>query len=178
MDRLCSQGWDMRAAALEVMDRFSDFLRRWVTDQEELKRISHRVEEFFRQLEEESLSQGDSRRQDLERPLKARRSEAGMILTGGHPDGPAPPAQGRTMTLKQEVDQNGVSPAGRQDFEAAVAGSDALLAATAKRSKGNGWSGPPADPLYFCRTYLPHYFSHGPAPFHHELVRLLEAAGR
>ena len=34
------------------------------------------------------------------------------------------------------------------------------------------------DPLYFCRTYLPHYFAHGPAPFHHELVRLLEAAAR
>jgi predicted phage terminase large subunit-like protein len=31
-----------------------------------------------------------------------------------------------------------------------------------------------ADPLYFCRTYLPHYFSHVPAPFHHELVRMLE----
>jgi hypothetical protein len=53
LDRLCSQGWDMRAAALEVMDRFSDFLRGWVTDQDELKRISHRVQEFFRQLEEE-----------------------------------------------------------------------------------------------------------------------------
>ncbi len=53
IDRLCSQGWDMRAAALEVMDRFSDFLRGWVTDQEELKRISFRVQEFFRQLEEE-----------------------------------------------------------------------------------------------------------------------------
>jgi transposase len=53
LDRLCSQGWDMRAAALEVMDRFSDFLRGWVKDQEELKRISHRVQEFFRQLEEE-----------------------------------------------------------------------------------------------------------------------------
>ncbi len=32
-----------------------------------------------------------------------------------------------------------------------------------------------ADPLYFCRTYLPHYFSHLPAPFHYELVKLLEA---
>ena len=53
IDRLCTQGWDMRAAALEVMDQFSDFLRRWVTDQEELKRISYRVQEFFRQLEEE-----------------------------------------------------------------------------------------------------------------------------
>ena len=31
-----------------------------------------------------------------------------------------------------------------------------------------------ADPLYFCRNYLPHYFSHLPAPFHYELVRLLE----
>jgi predicted phage terminase large subunit-like protein len=30
------------------------------------------------------------------------------------------------------------------------------------------------DPLYFCRTYLPHYFSHAPAPFHYELVALLE----
>ncbi|MFI5354557.1 MAG: hypothetical protein ACHQX0_03005, partial [Desulfobaccales bacterium] len=30
------------------------------------------------------------------------------------------------------------------------------------------------DPLYFCRTYLPHYFSHLPAPFHYELVKLLE----
>ena len=54
LDRLCSQGWDMRAAALEVMDRFIEFLRGWVKDQEELKRISYRVQEFFRQLEEES----------------------------------------------------------------------------------------------------------------------------
>ena len=54
MDRLCSQGWDIRAAALEVMDRFTEFLRGWVQDQEELKKISHRVQEFFRQLEEET----------------------------------------------------------------------------------------------------------------------------
>lgn len=53
IDRLCSQGWDIRAAALEVMDRFSDFLRNWVTDQEELKRISAGMQEFFRRLEEE-----------------------------------------------------------------------------------------------------------------------------
>jgi hypothetical protein len=53
IDRLCSQGWDMRAAALEVMDRFSDFLRGGVTNQEELKRIAFRVQEFFRQLEDE-----------------------------------------------------------------------------------------------------------------------------
>jgi len=31
-----------------------------------------------------------------------------------------------------------------------------------------------ADPLYFCRTYLPHYFSHAPAPFHYELVAMME----
>jgi hypothetical protein len=54
IDRLCSQGQDIRAAALEVMDRFGEFLRAWVTDQEELKRISQRVDEFFRQLEDES----------------------------------------------------------------------------------------------------------------------------
>ncbi len=54
LDRLCSQGWDLRAAALEVMDRFIEFLRGWVKDQEELKQISYRVQEFFRQLEEDS----------------------------------------------------------------------------------------------------------------------------
>jgi hypothetical protein len=53
IDRLGSQGVDIRAAALEVMDRFGDFLRGWVTDQDELKRISQRVDEFFRQLEDE-----------------------------------------------------------------------------------------------------------------------------
>lgn len=31
-----------------------------------------------------------------------------------------------------------------------------------------------ADPLYFCRVYLPHYFSKPPAPFHYELVEMLE----
>ncbi|OPX20366.1 MAG: hypothetical protein BZ151_04370 [Desulfobacca sp. 4484_104] len=30
------------------------------------------------------------------------------------------------------------------------------------------------DVLFFCRTYLPHYFTHAPAPFQYELVRLLE----
>lgn len=34
-----------------------------------------------------------------------------------------------------------------------------------------------ADPLYFCRMYLPHYFSVTPAAFHFELVRLLEQRG-
>jgi hypothetical protein len=53
IDRLCSQGWDLRAATLEVMERFSEFLRARVRDQEELKRISLRMQEFFRKLEEE-----------------------------------------------------------------------------------------------------------------------------
>jgi predicted phage terminase large subunit-like protein len=33
------------------------------------------------------------------------------------------------------------------------------------------------DPLFFCRTYLPHYFSHAPASFHYELVRFMEDRG-
>jgi hypothetical protein len=53
IDRLGGQGWDMRAASLEVMDRFSDFLRGYVQDQDELKRISFRVQEFFRKLEDD-----------------------------------------------------------------------------------------------------------------------------
>ncbi len=53
IDRLCSQGVDIRVAALEVMDRFSDFLREDMTDQGMIQRISQRVQEFFRQLENE-----------------------------------------------------------------------------------------------------------------------------
>jgi len=34
-----------------------------------------------------------------------------------------------------------------------------------------------ADPLYFCRKYLPHYFDKTPAPFHYELVGFLEQRG-
>jgi predicted phage terminase large subunit-like protein len=34
-----------------------------------------------------------------------------------------------------------------------------------------------ADPLYFCATYLPHYFSHDFAPFHRELIELLGRRG-
>jgi predicted phage terminase large subunit-like protein len=34
-----------------------------------------------------------------------------------------------------------------------------------------------ADPLYFCRTYLPHYFNKAPAAFHYELVGFLEQRG-
>ncbi|MFH2126205.1 MAG: hypothetical protein ABIK12_06790, partial [Pseudomonadota bacterium] len=33
------------------------------------------------------------------------------------------------------------------------------------------------DPLYFCRTYLPHYFHDAFASFHHELVELLTPRG-
>jgi hypothetical protein len=51
IDRLCSQGFDLRSAALEVMDRFSEFLRGWVTDTEELKIFTARIQDFFRDLE-------------------------------------------------------------------------------------------------------------------------------
>jgi transposase len=53
IDRLCSQGWDLKGASLEVMDRFSEFLRGWVKDSEELKIITARIQEFFRNLENE-----------------------------------------------------------------------------------------------------------------------------
>jgi len=53
IDKLCCQGWDLRGAALEVMDRFSEFMRSWVTDPEELKTFTARMQEFFRKLEED-----------------------------------------------------------------------------------------------------------------------------
>jgi hypothetical protein len=52
IDKLCCQGWDLRGAALEVMDRFSEFMRSWVTDPEELKTFTGRMQEFFRRLED------------------------------------------------------------------------------------------------------------------------------
>jgi hypothetical protein len=58
MDRLCSQGWDIRAAALEVMERFSEFLRGWIKDGEELKRATGWIQEFFRKLEDEGENRG------------------------------------------------------------------------------------------------------------------------
>lgn len=33
------------------------------------------------------------------------------------------------------------------------------------------------DPFYFCKTYLPHYFSNDFAPFHHELIELITPRG-
>ena len=51
IDRLCSQGWDLRGASLEVMDRFSKFLQGWVTEAEELKIFTGHIQEFFRNLE-------------------------------------------------------------------------------------------------------------------------------
>jgi hypothetical protein len=52
IDRMGSQGMDLRTAALEVMDRFGAFLRGWVTDPEELRRHTMMMQEFFRKLEE------------------------------------------------------------------------------------------------------------------------------
>jgi|UniRef100_A0A7C5AK75 transposase len=53
IDRLGHSGWDLKAAALEVMDRFSEFIRGWVKEPEEIKRFSLWLQEFFRTLEEE-----------------------------------------------------------------------------------------------------------------------------
>jgi len=53
IDRLGSQGWDMRAAALEVMDRFREFLQAWVKDPEEIKRMSVWMQQFFQKLEDD-----------------------------------------------------------------------------------------------------------------------------
>lgn len=58
IDRLCHSGFDLKAAALEVMDRFSDFIRTWVKEPEDLKRFSLWLQEFFRTLEEEDDSRG------------------------------------------------------------------------------------------------------------------------
>ena len=53
IDRLCSQGGDLRAAALEVMDRFREFMQGWVKDPEELKIFTGHMQEFFRKLEDD-----------------------------------------------------------------------------------------------------------------------------
>ncbi|MEW6386810.1 MAG: hypothetical protein AB1491_04755 [Thermodesulfobacteriota bacterium] len=53
IDRLGSQGWDMRAAALEVMDRFREFMQTWVQDPEEIKRLSGWMQQFFEKLEDD-----------------------------------------------------------------------------------------------------------------------------
>lgn len=53
MERLGSHSWDIRSAALEVMERFSEFLRGWLKDREEIQRFSNWMQEFFRKLEDE-----------------------------------------------------------------------------------------------------------------------------
>lgn len=53
IERLCCNTWDIRSAALEVMERFSEFLRGWVKDREEIQRFSMWMQEFFRKLEDE-----------------------------------------------------------------------------------------------------------------------------
>ena len=58
IDRLTNSGWDLRAAALEVMDRFSEFIRGWVKEPEEIKRFTQWMQEFFRILEDDDESRG------------------------------------------------------------------------------------------------------------------------
>jgi hypothetical protein len=159
----------MRAAALEVMDRFSDFLRRWVTDQEELKRISYRVQEFFRQLEEEL-------NHDLLSEVKGVFQLVTMNLNNERRHGGPQPAQGSAMTLnkkltKSEFRQRADKIMMRLSLEVMPFWADS----EEKRKQRLERSA--RDPLYFCRTYLPHYFPHAPAPFHHELIKMMEKGG-
>lgn len=49
--RLEEQAWDERAAVVEVMGLFGDFVRRRVRDKEELRRWAALVEEFFQEIE-------------------------------------------------------------------------------------------------------------------------------
>ena len=58
IDRLTNSGWDIRAAALEVMDRFSEFVRSWVKEPEEIKLFTQWMQEFFRVLEDDDEGRG------------------------------------------------------------------------------------------------------------------------
>lgn len=58
IDRLGNGSWNIRAAALEVMDRFSEFIRGSVKEPEDIKRFSLWMHEFFRILEEDDEAKG------------------------------------------------------------------------------------------------------------------------
>lgn len=58
IDRLGNGSWNIKAAALEVMDRFSEFIRGTVTEPEDLKRFSLWMHEFFRILEDDDEAKG------------------------------------------------------------------------------------------------------------------------
>jgi len=53
IERMLGQAWDLKAAALEVMDRFCDFIRQRVDDPEEIKRFAGWLWEFYQELEED-----------------------------------------------------------------------------------------------------------------------------
>ncbi len=50
IERLRERAWDERAAVVEVMGLFGDFVRRRVRDKEELRRWALLVEEFFQEV--------------------------------------------------------------------------------------------------------------------------------
>ena len=58
IERLRGQSWDIRAAALEVMDRFYEFLQGWVKDKEEINRFSAWLDQFFQKLEDDQETEG------------------------------------------------------------------------------------------------------------------------
>jgi hypothetical protein len=51
IERLEEQSWDERAAVVEVMGLFGDFVRRHVREREELRRLAKLVENFFEEME-------------------------------------------------------------------------------------------------------------------------------
>ncbi|MBM4286961.1 MAG: hypothetical protein FJ135_02220 [Deltaproteobacteria bacterium] len=51
IERLAEQVWDERAATVEVMGLFGDFLRRQVREKEELRRLAQLIEKFFEFME-------------------------------------------------------------------------------------------------------------------------------
>ncbi len=53
IERLLGEAWDLRAAALEVMDRFCDYLRHRVENREEIERFAGWLLEFYQELEED-----------------------------------------------------------------------------------------------------------------------------
>ncbi len=51
IERLEEQSWDERAAVVEVMGLFGDFVRRQVKEREELRRLAKLIEKFFEEME-------------------------------------------------------------------------------------------------------------------------------
>jgi hypothetical protein len=51
VERLAEQSWDERAAVIEVMSLFGNFVRRQVGEKEELQLLAQLMEKFFEEME-------------------------------------------------------------------------------------------------------------------------------